>query len=545
MSDIPPHLPPQFAAGSKTRLSAPFVGWYLYVLLLLPASLSAQQASIASRFTEARTTENNYAQAEAQCSRILTRLWARQGGLEIPAIRLEPIAAFGKPAAYEVERRTIVIDPRAYQLCLDVVQGEEDALAFLIAHELVHAFQQRDLGYDSPGFFVQSTTLEEWAENRKRRWRDMETKADIWGAVLCYLSGYRVEEIIPAFIEDLYDTFELKDEDPLYDSRTERLAIAQRAQQDLKQALMLFEMANYLTVLQQYDKSIALYEYLISDFRSAEFYNNLGLSYIMMALPRLPAPYNTLPYPFTLDTETRLEQVIKKSQLSPAEMIRSGIEQFDAIDALTGEYLPMRINRAAAYHLLSGADPTEKSRYLQLAQADIDHVMQTAASVYCGSEAELTRLKEKAQLMAAMIALPNIRPAGSSPRGLKPAPRSERYSINEPGYDWRVDLSLGSRISVVGKTFNSSLLTLYENAEKEEGCYLQRITRYMQAVDQKYKGQVYQVGAILPQPIPEKLRKSLPTLQGDYFLIDDHLGIVYKVNAAHRVQEWATYRTVE
>ena len=538
------HRTPLRRWQQRLACTLPFV--MLMIGLFLPVLVISQQSQALGAFTsQLHTQRTTYAAEQQHCSRILTNLWARQGGATIPQIEIAPIAQFGKPAEYDIVRKTIVIDPRAYQLCLDVVNGADDALAFLIAHELVHAFQHRDLGYESPGFFVKSGTLKDWAENQKRRWRDMETKADIWGAVLCYLSGYRVEEIIPPFIEDLYQAFHLNDEDPLYDSRSERLAIAQRAQQDLKRAIMLYEMANYLTVLQQYDKSIRIYAHLVQDFRSAEFYNNMGLAYLLMALPGLGAPYNTLPYPFTLDTETRLEQAIKKSQLSPAEMIRSGIEQFDAIASLHEEYLPMRINRACAYHLLSGADPAQKTFHLQRAQADLDQVMKTSAAAYCGSEEELVRLKEKAHLVSAMIALPGLSPAGSGLRRLLPAPQSQRYSLDEPGFDWRVHVSFAERIAVAGKTLSSSILTLYEDHEREEGCYLQRITHYMQAVQEKYQGQIYQIGARMPQPAPAQLRKSIPTLQGDYFLIDDRLGVVYQVDATHRVREWAMFRMIE
>ena len=67
----------------------------------------------------------------------------------------------------------------------------------------------------------------------------------------------------------------------------------------------------------------------------------------------------------------------------------------------------------------------------------------------------------------------------------------------------------------------------------------------MQAVQEKYQGRIYQVGARVPQPFPVHLRKSVPTLQGGHFLIDDKLGVVYKVSAEGYVSEWAMYRSIE
>ncbi len=518
---------------------------YLTIILgvLLCAQGWAQSPLAVSTHQLARAQGQSF--AEQHCEEILHKLWSKQGGVQQPAIQISSIAEYGKPAEYDVAAKTIVIDPRAYQLCIEVAGGADDALAFLIAHELVHAFQHRDLGYESPGFFAESTSLQDWAENTKRRWRNMETKADIWGAVLCYLSGYRVEEIIPLFIEDLYNTFELNAEDPLYDSKTERLAIAKRAQQDVKKAIMLYEMANYLTILQQYDKSIRIYQHLADDFRSAEFHNNMGISWLMMAIPRMGAPFTTIPYPFTLDTETRLDAVIKKNQGSPREMIQKGIDQFDLIEELPGEYLAMRVNRACAYHLMSGLDPAPKSHHLERAKADLAYVMSLSEAAYSGAAVELEHLKEKAHLVSAIIQFPKLPPAGSSLRAIRPAPPSRRYSLDEPDYDWKVEVSFSENISVSGKGFSSSLLTLYEDPEKKEGFYVQRITQFMQAVVQKYGDQIYQVGASMPHPAPAHLRKSIPTLQGAYYLVDDKLGVVYKMAANDRVQEWAMYRSVE
>ncbi|MEM6800941.1 MAG: hypothetical protein AAF696_06025, partial [Bacteroidota bacterium] len=255
--------------------------------------------------------KDSYLAEQEHCKKILRKLWEKQGGQAMPSIYIESIAEYGKPAEYDIQRKSIIIDPRTYKLCIEVADQREDALAFLIAHELVHAYQHNSFSYSSPGFFVKSKSLRSWAESQKRRRRQMESKADIWGAVLCYLAGYRIEDSIPDFIEELYDAFELNEDDPLYDSKKERIAIARRAKEEVKKALQLYDMAVYLSLLQQHDKDTVLYQYLIDDFKSAEFYNNLGLSYAKLALPMLEEPYRSYPYPFVLDTESRLEKISK------------------------------------------------------------------------------------------------------------------------------------------------------------------------------------------------------------------------------------------
>ncbi|MEM7658060.1 MAG: hypothetical protein AAF399_18180, partial [Bacteroidota bacterium] len=147
------------------------------------------------------------AEAEQNCKEILHRLWAMQGGIRPPKIRIQPLDGYGKPAEYDLDQREIILDPRAYQLCQQLSPQTQTALAFLLAHELIHAYQHQHLAYTSPGFFVETKTLQQWAEGQKQRRRSMESQADTWGAILCHLSGYEVEQSVPQFIEALYSHF--------------------------------------------------------------------------------------------------------------------------------------------------------------------------------------------------------------------------------------------------------------------------------------------------------------------------------------------------
>ena len=130
--------------------------------------------------------------AQEKCERILYKLWLKQGGIEKPNIRLTDTPTGNRPAWYDVSSRTIYIHPKAYQLSLRMAAQKDDMLAFLIAHELIHAYQKQLADYDDAGFFVEANTLHDWAQAQKKRRREMETKADIWGAILCYLAGYKV-----------------------------------------------------------------------------------------------------------------------------------------------------------------------------------------------------------------------------------------------------------------------------------------------------------------------------------------------------------------
>lgn len=478
-----------------------------------------------------------------RCRAILQKLWDKQGGEQPPAISIRPINQYGKPAEYDFATRTIVIDPKAYDLCMTFSGNKDDALAFLIAHELVHSFQKNLFDYESPGFYTPSETLKNWAKSEREKRKRMETKADIWGAILCYMSGYKVDDILPNFIESIYDTFNLKEEDPQYDSKKERLAIAQRSREEVIKTVHIFEFANYLSVLQQFEKDTVLYQYLIDDFKSAEFYNNLGLTYIMMALPKVPEPYRHCPYPFALDTDTRLEQMLKGRNNTPLFFLQKSLTTLDEVVKLNPAYLPARINRAAAFHLISAVDQaTKKEEYITKAKEDISFVKRAAPGT--GSEKkENPNMVKAANLLSTIISAPQNCPSRSIE--LPPvAPASAFERLEKINYTWEEKVSFAQDITVSGKQFGGTTMLLYNDKFTGHKFYLQRVTKDIASLSAKYEAFIYPIGSTIPDADRIQLRKSLPTVEGDYFLIHDKLGMIYKMGQDHRIKEWALFRGV-
>lgn len=479
-------------------------------------------------------------QAEARCRRILFRLWQQQGGSELPDLRLQEISEYGKPAEYDVQHRRIVIDPRAYELCLDVADGKDDALAFLIAHEFVHAYQHEQLSYVSPGFFVKTNTMKEWAQGQRDRRRNMERQADVWGAVLCHLSGYEVDGLIAPFIERLYERFHLREQDPLYDSKQERMEIARVAQQRVTENVQLFELASFLLVLQEYEAAAHIYQYLNELFQSAEFVNNLALAHMLDVLPQLETPYRHCPYPFTLDLETRLEQALPKRQLGPVERLKQCIEWLSQLDDGNGMYLPMRINRACAYVLLGTLETEMEAHYRKLAQADLQTIKRLDGNTYPGAERDLAQMKHAAHLVSAIMSYPQVC-SREDGRTYQPPVGQTRTTFpldeargGDRSYDFSTYLSFEQGIRVLGKYLPRSVRWKYEDREQNELVELQLVKSRLD----RLPAGMYQVGELIPAAVRARMRASTPSLRGDYFLIDDERGLVYRLDEASVVQSW-------
>lgn len=483
---------------------------------------------------------NWMAEATQKCNHILKKLWAKQGGIDLPSIELVGIGAFGKPAEYNVRQQRILLDPKAYQLCMKLPNLGEEALAFLIAHELIHSYQHSSFDYQSLGFFVKTSSLKEWAKQDQIRRKKMETQADIWGAILCYMAGYKVEQSIPAFIDELYTAFNLKEEDPSYDSKHERLAIAKRAQAEVRKSIQIFEMANYLSVLQRHDKDTVLYRYLTDQFRSAEFYNNLGISYLRLALPKLDEPYRSLPYPFLMDTETRLKQAISKQKFDIGRMIRVGISQFDLIPDLNPSYEPAYLNRAIGYHMLSAVESSQKRAHLEEAKISLSKISSASYSSKVRILQELIHsIRVPKEFVRSFTETGDPTPIASI---IDNVDLSDGYALDELDYDWETTVSFAEGIVVSGIELPHSRLLCLEDKGRFSHVYVQQVQKRIPSLPRSLEGKVYQVGTQIPGSKIAGLRKSLAIADGGYFLIDDRHGIVYKMNAMDQVNEWITWR---
>ena len=74
----------------------------------------------------------------------------------------------------------------------------------------------------------------------------------------------------------------------------------------LKKLLDLFEMANFLVALEEYDDALEYYYKVLEDFQSREIYNNLGVLSTLSAMKRFAPTENPYAFPVELDVESRM-----------------------------------------------------------------------------------------------------------------------------------------------------------------------------------------------------------------------------------------------
>ena len=145
---------------------------------------------------------------------------------------------------------TIIIEKRAYDLCMNLDSMSDDALAFLISHELTHFFQVHEWSSaeSTMAFYDKRTVYNAHIKN--------EAEADRFGAFLCYLAGYDYLNVAPLIIKKLYELYSIHPEGTShYPSINERLTLATDVCNVIRQYTTMYETANFLHLIGEYELS--------------------------------------------------------------------------------------------------------------------------------------------------------------------------------------------------------------------------------------------------------------------------------------------------
>ena len=176
-------------------------------------------------------------------------------------------------ARYYPRRNLILIENKAIEVCNSFGERSESALAFIVAHELVHAKESTIttsyLAYD----------LAPSAETKR------ELQADIQGLFNSYICGYKSIEILPDLIQRLYEAYdfigkELKGYPLIHD----RKYTAQIVSKNVEDLITIFEAAAYLSTIGKYELSAILYDHIRTYYPSRDILNNMATNLILEAL---------------------------------------------------------------------------------------------------------------------------------------------------------------------------------------------------------------------------------------------------------------------
>ncbi|HNA64113.1 MAG TPA: hypothetical protein PKZ51_05285, partial [Saprospiraceae bacterium] len=243
---------------------------------------------------------------------ILGKLYKANGNMIIPRpiVKLSP--SQGRAACYLRSVNTIELSPVIFDVCRSMGKDSLAALAFVLGHEFSHAFQN-DLKASETNFLAYHRTDNSDVGH--------EEAADVSGAFMAYLAGYRTLDLMDPFLDRIYDKFNLNHDLRGYPSLAERKQTSQKVRKMVDQLISTYEAANMLSAIGQYELAVSCYEYILGWYHGREIYNNLGVTYSRLALNFTGQNTESYVYPLEMEWGTRMKKPsVSRGAGLPAEM---------------------------------------------------------------------------------------------------------------------------------------------------------------------------------------------------------------------------------
>lgn len=197
----------------------------------------------------------------------------------------------------------------AFDVCAAFGDKRDDAIAFLIGHEIAH----HNLEHNWSDDFRFAYTVKDLRKEFVKHDRDtvsrkkFETQADERGGIYAYMAGYNSSGIISDLLTNLYTEYGFVD-NPKYPSLQQRINLAEEQDSLVQVFIKVFENANYAMLAGKYNIAIHCYEYIVQNqkFESREILNNLGVAYFQKGVELTDAADIKYIYPIELDLESKL-----------------------------------------------------------------------------------------------------------------------------------------------------------------------------------------------------------------------------------------------
>lgn len=319
--------------------------------------------------------------AEQVADQVLNKLYQANGNFIFLKPRIEWSAEVHSVAAFKRRTNTIVLEEKAYSVCRSFGKDSLSALAFILGHELAHAYQEEGWNLVETSFLAQS-----YAPNSSQA---LEKNADIGGVFMAYLGGYRTADMVPELLERLYDAYALKGK-PLagYPPLEERMASGRAVQALTRELISVFETGALLSAAGQYELSDACYCYVERFYKGREVYNNMGVNKALFALNFTELTLDEYAYPLELEWQTRLkkpraargqEDLTEAERMMRRMYLTEARTQFETARKMNRQDFTAELNLFCVTMLLDGApaalqyyEKAELSKKAQLTGATIE-----------------------------------------------------------------------------------------------------------------------------------------------------------------------------
>ncbi len=277
---------------------------------------------------------------------VLDQLYQTAGIFSVkkPVLKITPENL--KVAAFAPGKNTIFLDEKTLAICRNMGRDSLAALAFVLGHELAHAFQSaRTDGRQRTNFLAYDHAYPEATR--------FEKIADIQGVMNACLAGYDARTAMPRLLESVYEAYNLTGKNlPAYPSLAERQAAASEVGEIAQRLLDLFDSANYLLAIGKPELAAAALEHILQFYRGREVLNNLGLCRVRAAQAFWNPRTDAFLLPFEADWKSQLDRAADAARGAAdqsndplrQQLLDRAADNFQEALALDPSYFPAKLN---------------------------------------------------------------------------------------------------------------------------------------------------------------------------------------------------------
>jgi tetratricopeptide (TPR) repeat protein len=230
------------------------------------------------------------------------------GNLTHIAPELKMVTTVGNVAAFDSQSNTIAFEMKAYEACRSFGSDSLNAIAFILAHELGHVYQNHGWLSDFKSAYASSDFGKELKKAKMAldTLKIYESQADEFACFYATLAGYPTSHLGGDVLDKLYKTYDFSEKLDRYPTLTERKLIVKNSANDIELLIPVFEFSNMQYALGNYQMALTGYTHLLKRFPSREIYNNLGVCYASLACQEFPKDSIQWIVPFGMDWNSRL-----------------------------------------------------------------------------------------------------------------------------------------------------------------------------------------------------------------------------------------------
>ncbi len=247
-------------------------------------------------------------------------------------------------------RREVGLEEKAYDLCRKFGPDSTNAIAILLAHELVHYYEKHDWNRH---FVAQRNDHSTSSARERMESIQLETEADYLGGILALSAGYNPYGVAENFLAVAYAQYDYPIDLKGYPDLAERQRLQRETAQRLAEMHNVFEMANGLTMLEAYELAQQYFDRILFDFQSYEIFNNAGVNAARAALSLYSASELPFVFPFELNLESRLQQIAirlpERAEARRAEWLRKAERNLISAMQLAPDNPTPQMNLALVY----------------------------------------------------------------------------------------------------------------------------------------------------------------------------------------------------